>query len=832
MVQFFEELPDAGIQSAQAIAKGFGGGLSQGIKTGLAQQLSGFLQQKKELGKVASNINMMAKRYGKEAFLPEKLAELQQRTSELVQQGNLSAQDAALLAFQENDQKSALDSLKEKSSPSGIKKFLQHRLEDVKGAASQFLNPFANLLDTASDIQDLTQTPERFLLDKIRGESGNDFFEKEKERAAKRTSFQDELTKLTNGRNLPQNEADALIQSWIGGGFPGAVVHGYNKAKEYLGIETPEWVRPVEDALLFTLAIKGGGKLKLPNLKANQSIFKKAENLAQKSGKSPEFVIQEAANEAGVDLKKAAAGDATEINKLNKRISKEAIGSEKVTAAEKVVFNPKEAIKQRESFGRKLQSESSPLSEYFEPEKTVEHRPETLESQKRITEELTPKVEKLEKSISLKRDEIRKLQASRKSHSGNNLDRIDSVIYGENKILDKKLNELEDLKYELRHFRKRPTEAEIDSAIKKSGESFLQEARNPTADGLKKAQRQLDLDKQYIEKAQKILNRGELPGEIRPDTHIKMKQKYLEGYNSLINTIKEEVKSLKMAKDADSLRRLSENREAINHLENRSKRLKSDIVNQTDKIKTMRGLEGPSGAFYKHQLKDLRKDVAQFQNDFFKHVKERSIKQQITSKTGETSIKESGKEFEKAIKLGEDFGKNPTKENIQKIADETGIKPEQIKKETGELKDILKERAERLKAGKGTEQDIQKTGKGINKAYHSLEGRTKAVAKGIAKSFAIGVLKGIVENEFGEKIPSKYITLGYTILGKPGTSRYAGRFIGIGSGTSVVDWIYNKIESSKLKELRKTPNEYTQYIQSLKKRYGAKRVSKIIEESK
>jgi hypothetical protein len=293
----------------------------------------------------------------------------------------------------------------------------------------------------------------------------------------------------------------------------------------------------------------------------------------------------------------------------------------------------------------------------------------------------------------------------------------------------------------------------------------------------------------------------------------------------MIRTLKDEIKSLKSAKDVESLRHISENQKAVNYLENRARRLKSDVVNQTDKIKAMRGLEGPSGAFYKHQLKDLHKDVEQFQKDFFKYSKDKSIKQQITEKTAGEPIKEVGKQFEKATKLGEEVAQNPTEANIQKVAEATGQNPAQVKHEINKMGDLIKERAQKLKDGKATEQDVQKTTKSINK--HLLLQRN---LKSGAIYFGIGVLEGVIENELGFKIPQKYLFGLPTLLGR--FNRAAGRGLGFGGGREVVNYMYNKSEANKLRDLRKNPNEYTKHIQNLKKRYSIARVNKIIEDSK
>jgi hypothetical protein len=842
MVNYFQQLPDQGQEQASAIAKGFGGGLSQGIKTGLSQQLSGFLQQKKELGKVRSNTNLLSKRYEKGAFSPDALNSIEKRAAELVQSGNLSADDATMAAFEEYNQKSGLDALNDqnKSSssnfaiPEGLRKFLGDRYEDLKGASAQAINPLLGLLDQISDIQNIGETPQRFLESKIRGESQEQFQEKEAERASKRTNLQDEWTKFTGGRNLPQNEADALIQTWIGGGLPGVAVDLYNKTKEGLGIQTPEWLKPVEDAAVFVLSIKGGNKFKLPNFKGNQTILKKAENLAKQSGKSPEFVIQEAANEAGVDLKKAAAGDVGEINKLNKRISKETPGAEKIKAAEKTVFNPEQAIKEREAHGNKLRQ--SPFGEYFEIENKkakaeASKSPETRAKEAEVSKRVQPKINELEKQIDTNRKELANLESYAKKYTGQGKERLNLNIDAKNKAINRQLEELKDLKYELKYGKFRPTEAQLEIDAQNAANKIVDQVRNPTPENAKAFEDQIQKDQRFLDRAENIKTRGEFDKDFRPDEHIRIMEKYQKAYDAMVAQLRDEIKGLKGARDAESLKKISENREAIKRLEQRQKRHKANIVNQKDKIIALKSIEGPSGALYKNQIRKTQGNVAEFQKDFAQFKKNAETKAEIgTSHKGQKAIVEAGKSLEKATKAGEAVGKNPTQENIDKAAEVTGQRPEEIKQESKKLGDFFKERAEKIKEGRAIEQDVKSTTNSVNKIMSKWEARMRSTGKGLGFGFGVGVIQGVLENEFGAKIPSTYVTLGTTALGKP--ERLPGRVVGATVGKKIVNYFYDKMESSKLKSLRKDPNEYTKYIQSLRKRYGPKRVNHIIEDSK
>lgn len=710
-----------------------------------------------------------------------------------------------------------------KAIGSDFQKAMSKLKEDVKGGASKIAYPFVETAQFFNKAKQEAETAIRNLYALSQGETQQEFQQEESLRPKGR-NLEEDFLKLTEGRGPGENIVERATQGALATGHPaGALPPILREGQQELGIELPAPVQAAVDTLEFVLAIKSGKNIKLPSLKANRKVISNAEKVAAQTGLKVEEVIEKARQESGADLQKAAQGNANEINKLNRKISIEAPGAEKISKTEKTVFNPKEAIKQREAFGKKV--ETSPLADYFAAEKAVEHRPETLVKQKEITESLAPRVTKLEGEISSDRADLRQMQLSRKQYAGNELARVESNIALKERAIQKKMEELKDLQYEMKYFRKRPTEAEIDAAVKKSAEAYVEEARNPTPEGQKKAQKQLDLDKQYIENAENILNRGELPGEIRPDTHIKMKQKYLDGYNAMIRDLREEIKSLKGAKDAESLKRIADNKKAINALENRARRLKSDIVNQTDKIKAMKGLEGPSGAFYKQQLKGLHKDMAQFQHDFFKHVKDKTLRQKITEKTAEAPIKEVGKQFEKATKLGEEVGKNPTKENVAEAAKETGQNPETIKEETKKLGDEMSERSKKIKEGKATEKDINETESFIKEYLNPLKNAKAAVIH-----FGVGSIVGVIENEFGIHIRRDYLYGAASLAGKP--TRQIGRGFGFGLGHSFVNHIYDKAEGSKLKTLRKNPNEYTKYIQSLRKRYGPKRINQMIEYSK
>jgi len=482
------------------------------------------------------------------------------------------------------------------------------------------------------------------------------------------------------------------------------------------------------------------------------------ETVAKETGQPAQQILKEAAEKSGADLASAVQGDVTEINKLRKSITEAPEVAKRVTETPKETFKEKSAIRQREVFAERVKE--SPLEEYLAPEKEVAKRPETVAKESEVTQRVSPLVQQKNAEIVKVAQDLRDLKAARRSVPPESQARIEAGIkHAEDVQLPRLRNELADLKYELKNFRKPPTEAEINTQIKKSVDEFAQEIKNPTEEGKKRIARQLELDKKYIENANRLAERGELPGEIRPDTFIKMKKKYLDSYQEAIKALRDEIKSLRGAKDVESVNKMMETRRLADVLDGRMRRLRSDIVSQTDKLKAMQGLKGAPGAFYKQQLKSLRPDVEAFQKDFFRTMKHLKPTEALkVEKVGVKEIQRIGKTIEVARK-------NPTLENVQKAAEEVGIPKEEINKLTDDIKkdvqegkshsQIMKEHRERMEnMGEKAETVVkQKTdssalGKFVKRffGYTALTGLVSYVLSGGEALTPYQMLKGFKES--------------------------------------------------------------------------------------
>lgn len=613
------------------------------------------------------------------------------------------------------------------------------------------------------------------------------------------TDYYDELT---GGKGIPTNAVERVAQG-IPFGIPGVAATFAEEALH--GAGAPESVQRAAGVLSFLAA----HRIKVPALK---TIIGDAKKVAKKTGQSTEQVLSKAQKESGADLAKVAQGDTGEISKIKSKInyledSKTPL-TEKVRELPKNFFNKKSAEKERAIFGAKLPE--SPLEEYYNIksrnlEKEASKRPETLAREGEIRSRLAPEEGRLYEQLRNQREQIKRIEQERYKASPENKPRLNSLYEFEVKKLDKIDESLKDVQYEMKYGRSRPTEAEIDAQIKKSIKEFEEGIINPTEKSEKAISHQLKLDKQYLDRASKLVSRGELPGEIRPDTFLKMKKKYLDGYNTAIQKAEEEIRELTGEIGSSEKRKLATNKELISRLAGRTKRLKADIVNQTDNIKAMRALERPSGAFYKQQLKSLKKDNALFKEDLFKH--KRHLKTPQEAKVSKASKQKFG-EMEKGKKAAE----NPTKENIENAA-KAANKP--VKTFSEELKEMREE-------VRKTKQEIKK-GEVTPNTESKFERRMKKAVVGMGISNAVGVIQTLWEESFGTKLNSSLLKKSISV------------FSGVGSGgasvlaRSFIRNLFDEAQADHLKTLRGNIPAWNDYIDKMQKKHGSAKVKRVLK---
>ncbi len=650
------------------LGKALGGGISQGLSEGLSKQLSDMYKQKEQIEKnkqfIFKNLPEVLKRRGLEDISDYR--KIEKEALRMASEGHDLFNILDYVSREEQEPQSAIEALKEKPEKKrgrGIvdlfsKENLKGGLENVIGGSAKAGRALARATQQAAELAQKSGISTGPLA----------------------MGAEEVFDRITGNRGQPQNIVERIAQ-----GFPfglaGIGMETANEAAKAAGL--PEPVQELVGVLSFLAA--GKGSLKTPKFRAINRAVKKAESVAASTGRKVEEVLAEAQSRSGADLAKATSGDANEINKLSRSITKEAPKiAEKVKETPKTVFNAKQAAKERKVFGERLPE--SPLDIYLKPEKTVAHTPETLAKHETITKKLTPKQDALFDTLNRQRDELRKLQFDVNRAPPEAKARVEALFQDKQKAVQKTVKDLKDIQYELKYFRKRQTQEEISHQIEKAAAEFKKEAANPTQEGQKKIARSLELDKEYLQRAEKILNRGELPGEISLDTHIQMKKKYADAYREIVKQNHDALKDLRGAKDAESLKKISNIRKENGLLESRLKRLDADIVNQTDKIKAMRGIEPPSGAFYRQQLKSLRNDLEMFKKDFFQARKANRPQELKTQKVTKEAFRE-------VKELGDRLKAKPTMADAEKLAEKAGIPKEEFHKTKVEMEKIARDKS-------------------------------------------------------------------------------------------------------------------------------------------
>ena len=665
-------------------------------------------------------------------------------------------------------------------------------LSDVGKGLKKGGRALSRLASFPTEVWSELQKNKRSKIGKLQGLSDEEIVAKEKELGNK--TLLELYDELTGGEGVPENFAERLAQG-VPLGAPGVAGELAGELTENIGL--PEWAQGTANLITFMTT----HKMMNPSVKG---IVGHAEHVAKKTGTTPEAVIEKAQMESGVALEDVIAGDSEAVSTLKDKITKVPEVGEKVKGTPKEFFNKKAAIKERETFGSRLPD--SPLDYYYESEakKASAERakgPEVVAREAEIRSRLQPEEKALFEDIKKQREQLTRMEQEIKKVSGEARDRIDVLKQYSQKKYNDTLERLKDIQYEMRYGRPRPTEAEIDAQIQKSIETIEDGIKNPTEKTEAAAKRQLDLDKEYLDRSSKIIDRGELPGEIRPDTFIKMKRKYAEGYKTQIQKLKDEIKSLKGERDSISLKKIANNKNAIDHYENRIKRFNSDIVNQTDKIKAMRALEKPSGAFYKNQINSLKKDNALFKHDLFKQKKIKS--------TEDIKSKKVYQKFNTEISSAKKAAENPTKENIQEIAKETG------KSEN----DIIKTLDEVEKGVKGLEKPV-KEGTVSPRTENDFYKYMKRTTLGLASGYALGFVQASVEEIFGIK-PDAYM------MKSLARGLHRGYWGPTSWGYSATRDLFDGLQAAELKKLKKNPAAWNRYLDKLQKKHGTAKVKRV-----
>ena len=527
----------------------------------------------------------------------------------------------------------------------------------------------------------------------------------------------------------------------------------------------------------------------------------KASAAATGGAVTEEKIVQEAVNNLearGVSVVKAAEGDSKALNEIQKEATKVA---DTFKQAEK--FNRKEIEKIRGEKAEKLVQ--SPLEDYYAPNREVVHRPETLAKDAERIKPLELKIKQSERSLrNLQYDIIKNenylKEAAHKLNEGERL-RVQALIDHNKLSHQKHLNEIRAAQFEIKYGKPPATTEQIKEQIAKSFEEIRAGIKDASAEKVQKLEKALEQNKKAVETAERLLARGELPGPPVFDEFIKIKQEYVKAYGDLIDELGTFIRENKGEKalagevaNAQKLKQL---------IQQTREHAKASIVNQTDKRKAMKTLEGASGALWKNLLKDVRTDVDAFKKEWAQVRKTLSPQETKTSEAALKAIK-TKKATPKPLEAGSE-----AKAAAQK------------KKADQEFKDTIGSFGEKFKSGKSTEKDVVKAEKATDKYLKSISTLPRKLFVG----GIIGSLQSVFEEVTGEKIP-------VGLLGAAAGGR-SGLGIGTGVGGATIGYKYTKkwfdyIEAEKLRKLRNT-QEFHKYRMHLEERYSKARANRIVK---
>lgn len=598
-------------------------------------------------------------------------------------------------------------------------------------------------------------------------------------------------------------------------GLPGMAGEAASLLIDKLGL--PPWASALGNVGIMLLTqgrinkIRNGPKLE----KTLEQVAKQA----QATGKSADAIL----SETGVDLAAVAAGDEAALNALSKKITPAPEVAKKVKETPKTVYDKQSAIREREVFGERLAE--SPI-EYYEDirsekaRKEGAKRPETKARDEARRAELAPEEKRLYEEFQGEKDKLKDIQrGKKKATSTAEKERIGVLEQRQISKLDKIRTQLQDIQYEMKNGRPRATEEYVNSLIEKQVKAIEDYVANPTEEITAKLKKDLADEEVFLDRAEKIMERGELPGEVRPDTFIKMKKKYQDGYKAAVKKNKELIKQLEgrthdrpLTKKKADIDKVAELKKQNKIFENRIKNLENRITVQKDNIKAMRALDKPSGAFYKQQLKSTRKDLDQFQRDFFK---QKRIKSPTEVKVSKQMSKETAK-YEKAkpeIERGKKLIEEPTKENIREAAKEADMPESEFSGALKEMNKGTEKVASKMKDPNVTPTYVQGL---INKLIQKTKGNYKKLSLG----FIAGSIIEVLIQEFGFKLDNVYVRGIFAL----GSARWNP---GVTVGKEAVNWIYDHAQAAHLRTLKGKPVARNKYLKQMESRNGKTKMNRV-----
>lgn len=550
--------------------------------------------------------------------------------------------------------------------------------------------------------------------------------------------------------------------------------------------------------------------------------------------------VKEAENLTNDAIKAAQASSQLEYPLIG-RVSEggQAIGK-KVLA-----FEEAPGVARRSETLEKLKAKETPVEEYLKPKeqpKTPAGQVSKELREKPIREEIYKIKLQLQNAARSSLDAEYRLQNIKNAGApAEILSRGEALLNANRLEHEKLLEKLNRTEFALRNGKPPATAEAISKQIEESLATLKEAAKDPTnSERWAETKRILERDKKYVEQAEKLVARGDLPGPQILDQFIKIEQMYNKAYGDMIKEldsfISKQAKAKGMAQEVSEAARL---RDVVKEIKtvNEAKTLR-----QLDKRKALSALKPPSGAFYRQVLPTTRKNIKKYEDNFIKMRKVLSPEQFKTRQVAKKALGAPKPEPQAAFKQGEAVAKNPSPENINKVAEVTGQSPEKLKETVQGMGKQMEKAAASLKSGEASEKTINEATNGLLSKFKALNPSQRSIVNGVF----YGMLQSVLEEAFGSKFPISYYSGSIGLIkgllkGKKGSLRREGaELFGRSAGTSIIatathylmSSLFNEIEKNKLKKSIGDPVKMDKERRRLKEKYSTRRANQIVKEAR
>jgi len=317
--------------------------------------------------------------------------------------------------------------------------------------------------------------------------------------------------------------------------------------------------------------------------------------------------------------------------------------------------------------GRMAQMRGEPVREVGPQEINVRKQPETLMKEQAKQDQVQKMVKDLEEDLR----QLRGLQKERIGQKGEERTGIDKKVTQLQDQIRAQQKAIRKLSKELETGRESLTEPSIQNAITKLRQRIVKEALEPPeVSGKQQAQKIVreQRRKDALEKAKKLKGKEDNLPEGYSDSYIRVHEAYIKEYNDLIKNAEKQISNLKGDTSPEGI----QERQVAERVRDASKR----------------GLASAEADLTNHRH-SKGAEFAKKQAETAAQHKERGKTEKKTGKVASRSKKD-------IERLAKEYAERPTKDLTEKVAEEIGVKPEEVKQATDQAKQAGEKAARKI----------------------------------------------------------------------------------------------------------------------------------------